>query len=116
MTLHGGRPGYSTRILTTVKTFQHATDAGVTLRLVSPDGDQGFPGAVTLDVTYSLTDNNDFRMDYRATIDKDTVVNFTNHTYYETRPRTALRTEESRRHNSAPPCSSCGRTSHRAPA
>ncbi len=82
VTLHGGRPGYSTRILQTVKTFQTATTAGVTLRLVSPDGDQGFPGTLTVDVTYTLTDDSDFRIDYRATTDKPTVVNLTNHTYY----------------------------------
>jgi aldose 1-epimerase len=82
VTLHGGRPGYSTRILTTLRTVQHANEASVTFRLISPDGDQGFPGTVTLDLTYSLTDNNDFRMDYRATTDKDTVLNLTNHTYY----------------------------------
>ncbi len=82
VTLHGGQPGYSRRILQTVETFQHANDAGVTLRLVSPDGDQGFPGAMTIDVTYTLTDNNDFRMEYKATTDKPTVVNLTNHTYY----------------------------------
>ncbi len=82
VTLHGGRPGYSTRILATERTFQRNTEAGVTLRLVSPDGDQGFPGTLTLDVTYTLTDNNDFRIDYKATTDKTTVVNFTNHTYY----------------------------------
>ncbi len=82
VTLHGGRPGYSTRILQTVETFQHANDAGVTLRLVSPDGDQGFPGAMTIDLTYTLTDGNDFRMAYKATTDKPTVVNLTNHTYY----------------------------------
>ena len=82
VTLHGGRPGYSTRILQTVGTFQHAHDAGVTLRLVSADGDQGFPGTLTLDLTYTLTDNNDFRIDYKATTDKTTVLNLTNHTYY----------------------------------
>ncbi|HWU53998.1 MAG TPA: aldose epimerase family protein [Rhizomicrobium sp.] len=82
VTLHGGQPGYSRRILQTVGTFQHANDAGVTLRLVSPDGDQGFPGAMTIDVTYTLTDSNDFRMEYKATTDKPTVVNLTNHTYY----------------------------------
>jgi aldose 1-epimerase len=82
VTLHGGRPSYSTRILATVRTFQNAHDAGLTLRLVSPDGDQGFPGTLTLDITYTLTDNNDFRIDYRATTDKDTVLNLTNHTYY----------------------------------
>lgn len=82
VTLHGGRPGYSGRVLTTLRTFQHGSDAGVTLRLVSPDGDQGFPGTLTIDVTYTLTDNNDFRIDYKATTDKDTVLNLTNHTYY----------------------------------
>ncbi|MBA2588565.1 MAG: galactose mutarotase [Alphaproteobacteria bacterium] len=82
VTLHGGPPPYSRRVLQTVRTFQNANDAGVVLRLASPDGDQGFPGAVTLDVTYTLTDNNDFRMEYKATADKTTVVNFTNHTYY----------------------------------
>jgi len=82
VTLHGGPPPYSRRILQTVGTFQHATDAGVTLRLMSPDGDQGFPGALTIDVTYTLTDNNDFRMEYKATTDKTTLINLTNHTYY----------------------------------
>jgi aldose 1-epimerase len=82
VTLHGGRPGYSTRLLQTKATFKTATTAGVTLRLVSPDGDQGFPGALTVEVTYTLTDANDFRIDYRATTDKPTVLNLTNHTYY----------------------------------
>jgi len=82
VTLHGGPPPYSRRILTTVGTFKTATTAGVNLRLASPDGDQGFPGAVTLDLTYTLTDNNDFRIDYKATTDKHTLINPTNHTYY----------------------------------
>jgi aldose 1-epimerase len=82
VTLHGGQPAYSRRILQTAGTFQHATDAGVTFRLVSPDGDQGFPGTMTIDLTYTLTDSNDFRMEYKATTDKPTVVNLTNHTYY----------------------------------
>ncbi len=82
VTLHGGPPPYSRRILTVGRTFQHANDAGVTFHLVSPDGDQGFPGTLTIEVTYTLTDNNDFRIDYKATTDKDTVVNLTNHTYY----------------------------------
>ena len=82
VTLHGGEPAYKTRMLTTVRTFEHAGDAGVTLRLVSPDGDQGFPGALTIDVTYTLTDKSDFRIDYTATTTAPTVVNLTNHTYY----------------------------------
>jgi aldose 1-epimerase len=82
VTLHGGPPPYSRRILTLVGTFQHANDAGVTFGLTSPDGDQGFPGALNIQVTYTLTDNNDFRIDYKATTDKDTLINLTNHTYY----------------------------------
>lgn len=82
VTVHGGPPSYPRRVLQTVGTFKTADTAGVTLRLVSPDGDQGFPGTLTIDVTYTLTDNNDFRMDYRATTTAPTVVNLTNHTYY----------------------------------
>src|ERR1044071_5983336 len=82
VTLHGGPPPYPPRILQMVGTFQHANDAGVTFRLVSPDGDQGFPGTLTIDLTYTLTDSNDFRMDYKVTTDKPTIVNLTNHTYY----------------------------------
>ena len=82
VTLHGGPPPYSRRILTVLGTFQHANDAGVTFELASPDGDQGFPGSLNIQVTYTLTDNNDFRIDYKATTDKDTLVNLTNHTYY----------------------------------
>jgi len=82
VTLHGGLPPYSRRVLQTVRTFSHAGDAGVTLRLVSPDGDQGFPGKVTLDLTYTLTDSNDFKMEYKAVTDKTTVLNITNHTYF----------------------------------
>jgi len=82
VTLHGGPPPYNRRILSLVRTIQDGGNAGVVFRLVSPDGDQGFPGAVTIEVTYTLTDNNDFRIDYRATTDKTTVINLTNHTYY----------------------------------
>jgi aldose 1-epimerase len=54
----------------------------ITLRHVSPDGDEGFPGKVTADVTYTLTDRNELRIDYKATTDKPTVVNLTNHAYF----------------------------------
>lgn len=81
VTLHGGRPGYSSRILKS-STFANADGAGVKLTLVSPDGDQGFPGTLTLNVTYTLTKTNDLRIDYEATTDKPTVLNLTNHTYF----------------------------------
>jgi len=51
------------------------------LRLVSPDGDQGFPGTMTVDVTYTVT-RDALRLDYAATCDAVTHVNLTNHVYF----------------------------------
>jgi aldose 1-epimerase len=57
------------------------SDTALALRLVSPDGDQGFPGTVTVDVTYTVT-RDALRLDYAATTDAATVVNLTNHIYF----------------------------------
>lgn len=81
VTIHGGRPGYFSHVLD-AKTFKRADAAGVEMTLVSPDGDQGFPGTLTIHLTYSIDEKNDFRIDYRATTDKPTVINLTNHTYF----------------------------------
>jgi len=78
VTLHGGRgQSWGARIW---EVIAHS-DTGLTLRLVSPDGDQGFPGAVTVEVTYSVTDDA-LRLDYTAVTDAPTVVNLTNHVYF----------------------------------
>jgi galactose mutarotase-like enzyme len=53
-----------------------------TLSYVSRDGDQNFPGTLTTHVTYTLTNDNALRIDYAASTDKDTVVNLTNHSYF----------------------------------
>jgi aldose 1-epimerase len=58
------------------------TAAAVSLSLVSPDGDQGFPGTLTIRVVYSLTKANEFKIEYEATTDRITVVNLTNHMYF----------------------------------
>lgn len=52
------------------------------LTLTSPDGDENFPGELKCSVTYSLREDNGLVIDYRATTDKPTVVNLTNHTYF----------------------------------
>lgn len=81
-TLHGGPDSFDSKVWTPVRTFVQPTEAGVQLRYVSPDGENGFPGTLTVDVTYTLTDDDEVRIDYRATTDKDTVVNLTNHSYF----------------------------------
>lgn len=52
------------------------------LKLESPDGDEGFPGNLSVEVRYSVTDGNAFRIDYAATTDRPTVLNLTNHSYF----------------------------------
>ena len=78
VTLHGGR-GASWGARLWQVTAHGKTALG--LRLVSPDGDQGFPGAVTADVTYSVTDDA-LRLDYAAVSNAPTVINLTNHVYF----------------------------------
>ncbi len=84
VTLHGGRPGYNSRIWAAMP-VRSADGTGVKLSLVSPDGDQGFPGTLTVSVTYLLTNANDLRLDYEARTDKPTVVALTNHAYFNMR-------------------------------
>jgi aldose 1-epimerase len=79
VTLHGGRgQSWGARILEVVS----ADDAALCLRLLSPGGDQGFPGNLTVTVTYTLTPDSELRLDYEAVTDAPTPVNLTNHTYF----------------------------------
>ncbi len=74
--LHGGDEGFDRKVWT-----GRVVEGGVEMTLVSPDGDQGFPGTLTLVATYTLS-GGDLRIEYSATTDKDTVVNATNHAYF----------------------------------
>jgi aldose 1-epimerase len=79
--LHGGTQGFD-KVLWDVVSVKSGPTASVTLRYVSRDGDQGYPGTVTVDATYSLSENNALTIEYRATTDRATIVNVTNHTYW----------------------------------
>jgi aldose 1-epimerase len=81
-TLHGGPNSFDTKVWRVVAAGSDGQQASVTLRYVSPDGENGFPGTLTVDVTYTLTRDDTIRIDYRAKTDKDTVVNLTNHSYF----------------------------------
>ena len=76
--LHSGPDFYHQRMWTVV---YHGSES-ITLRLESPDGDQGFPGKASIDVTYSLDTNGGLHIEYDAISDKDTVFNLTNHSYF----------------------------------
>ncbi|MGA4845642.1 aldose epimerase family protein [Streptomyces sp. G5(2025)] len=79
--LHGGAKGFNTRVWD-VEPFTDSTGVGLVLRYVSVDGEMGYPGTLRVKVTYTLTARGDWRIDYAARTDKATVVNLTNHTYY----------------------------------
>lgn len=80
--LHGGIKGFDKVLWEITATSSDDEEASVTFKYVSPDGDQGYPGELTTEVTYALTEDNELFMRYRATTTKPTVVNLTNHTYF----------------------------------
>ncbi|HSH15914.1 MAG TPA: aldose epimerase family protein, partial [Verrucomicrobiae bacterium] len=79
--LHGGPDGFSNRLWQAGR-VDTADGEGVRFTLVSPDGDQGFPGELTVSVTYHWTDAFELIVDYAATTTKPTVVNLTQHSYF----------------------------------
>ena len=82
VTYHVTRDGkpYNERVWTA--RMRDGAEPQLILDLVDPDGSMGFPGTVHVTVTYTLTGENVLRLDYRVTTDKDTVVNLTNHSYF----------------------------------
>lgn len=75
--LHGGLRGFDKQVWA-----GQDLPGGVALRYLSKDGEEGYPGALDATVRYTLSDNNELRIEYEATTDKDTVVNLTNHSYF----------------------------------
>jgi aldose 1-epimerase len=76
--LHGGKKGFDAGIWT----GKQLNDKSVQLFYLSTDGEEGYPGNLQVKVTYTLTDSNTLRIDYEATTDKATVLNITNHAYF----------------------------------
>ena len=80
--LHGGVQGFDKRLWEISDVRSSPASASVTLTYRSPDGEEGYPGALAVSATYTLNEANEFEVEYRATTDKATIVNLTNHAYF----------------------------------
>ena len=81
-TLHGGALGFDQLVWAISETSTAEDSASVALFLDSPDGDQGFPGAVTATATYTLHAEDELSVEYRAITNKPTILNLSNHAYF----------------------------------
>jgi len=79
--LHGGKFGFD-KVLWHASPVQSKRGPALELTYISKDGEEGYPGTLTVKAVYTLTEDNALRLDYTATTDKDTVVNLTHHGYW----------------------------------
>jgi aldose 1-epimerase len=79
--LHGGIKGFD-KVVWTAKSMKTKLGPALSLTYVSKDMEEGYPGKLTVNVVYTLTNNNELRLDYTASTDKDTVANLTHHSYF----------------------------------
>ncbi len=80
--LHGGLRGFD-KVSWQAREVESAQGPALELSYLSKDGEEGFPGNLQVTVRYALTDANELKIDYEATTDKDTVLNLTNHSYFD---------------------------------
>ena len=80
--IHGGRDKRFDKVVWKSRSFQNNDEVGVRFTYLSADGDEGFPGNLNCTVTYTLTNRNELKITYEATTDKPTIVNLTNHSYF----------------------------------
>ncbi len=81
-TIHGGSKGFAQSVWTVAEAPVKDHESSVVLTYLSKDGEEGFPGNLKTTVIYSLTDNDELRIDYEAETDKPTIANLTNHAYW----------------------------------
>jgi aldose 1-epimerase len=79
--LHGGERGFD-KVVWTIESVSSGPEARVVLSYRSPDGEGGYPGNLVATATYSLNDNNELTIEYGATTDRPTIVNITNHSFF----------------------------------
>ena len=79
--LHGGIKGFN-KAPWQGREFEDGNGCGVIFKYLSPDGEEGYPGNLNVSVTYTLTDDNELKISYQATTDKKTIINLTNHSYF----------------------------------
>ena len=79
--LHGGTTGFN-KVVWMPRAFEGKDGPSLELKYLSKDGEEGYPGDLHVTVTYTLTNTNELKIDYAATTDKTTVVNLTNHSYF----------------------------------
>jgi aldose 1-epimerase len=80
--LHGGDKGFDRKVWDVLSTI----DPSVTLQYVSPAGEEHFPGNLTIQLTFKLTDDNELILDFKATTDEATAINLTHHSYFNLSP------------------------------
>jgi len=81
--IHGGDRGFAKVVWDAEALPLTETETAVKLTYLSVDGEDGYPGNVTATVTYTLTDDNELRLDYTASTDRPTIINMTNHAYFD---------------------------------
>ena len=80
--LHGGNRGFDKHMWTIARVDSGPQDASATLTYTSPDGEEGYPGTMQVTATFTLTESNELHVTYRASSDKPTIANITNHSYF----------------------------------